>query len=113
MFQPRNNRHDKAVNRAETGTLHAGECFRIGHFVPKTGEIAWERDPLTGSFSQQLLDGGKRLRLALGPIALDDLKALMVVFQPVLRGLVKRQTLVQIRLAALTVIGPADLLWRE
>ena len=104
MFHPRNNSHDKAMNRAETAPLHSGECFRNGHFAPKTGET----DPLHGSLGQQLLDGGKCAQLALGPIALNDQKALMVVFQPVLRGLVKRQTFVQIRLAALTVIGPSS-----
>jgi len=52
VFQPRNNSDDKAMNSAETGTLHVNECFRIGHFVPKTGESAGEGDPLTGSFDQ-------------------------------------------------------------
>lgn len=61
VFQLLYNSHDKSVNRAETGTLHSDECFRNGHFAPKTGGNVGEADPLTGSLRQQLLDSGKGL----------------------------------------------------
>jgi hypothetical protein len=59
VYQPRNKSDDKAVNSAETGTLQRTECFRNGHFAPKTGENAGESAPLNGSLGEQLLDGGK------------------------------------------------------
>lgn len=61
VFQLRNNCHDKSVNRAETAPLHSDECFRNGHFAPKTGENVGEADPLNGLLGQQSLDGNKGL----------------------------------------------------
>ena len=94
MFHWCNNSCDKAKNAAETATLHSGECFRNGHFAPKTGRTSRGKARVKpGQAASRSRHRSKGLGLTLGPIALNDLIALMMGLQPVVRGLVKRQAL--------------------
>lgn len=108
VFQQRNKCDDNRMNPVETATLQLGECFWNGHFAPKTGGNGGAGAPNTGSRRQEVLDGCEGLRLSLGPIAANNLKCLLVLFQPVSGGVEKRQALVQMGLAALAIVSPVD-----
>lgn len=63
-----------------------------------------------GSFGQQFGDGLNGTATTLFPVAANDLQRLVVTLQPVASGLKERHAFAELRLAALAIVGPVDLL---